>query len=63
MIIHILKAADLTETTSDASRMIEQGAVRIDGEKVTDRKLIISAGTTMVMQVGKRKFAKVTTSA
>jgi tyrosyl-tRNA synthetase len=40
--------------------MIQQGAVRIDGERVEDRKLEIEAGTTHVYQVGKRRFARVT---
>jgi tyrosyl-tRNA synthetase len=40
--------------------MIKQGAVRLDGEKIADRQLILMAGTTLVCQVGKRKFARVT---
>lgn len=58
-IAHLLKAAGLTSGTSDSFRMIKQGAVRIDGEKVSDKDLSISAGTTQVYQVGKRKFAKI----
>jgi tyrosyl-tRNA synthetase len=55
----VLKQAGLTPSTSDALRMIEQGGVRADGEKVTDRGLVFAAGTTVVLQVGKRKFARV----
>ena len=47
-------------STSDAMRMIKQGAAKIEGEKVTDNKLIIKAGSSAVYQVGKRKFAKIT---
>jgi len=49
----------LVSSTSEAFRMIKQGAVRIDGERVEDRSLEIAAGTTSVFQVGKRKFARV----
>lgn len=59
MIAHLLKEADLVASTSDAMRMIKQGAVKIDGEKVSDTKLTIAAGSTAVYQVGKRKFARV----
>lgn len=59
-IANLLKQANLTKSTSDAMRMIKQGAVKIDGEKVSDAKLEISAGQSAVFQVGKRKFAKVT---
>ncbi|MDG2394400.1 MAG: tyrosine--tRNA ligase, partial [Thalassotalea sp.] len=59
---NLLKQAGLVVSTSDAMRMIKQGAVKIDGEKVTDNKLICAAGTTAIYQVGKRKFAKVTLS-
>ena len=58
-IAHILKAAGLVSSTSDAFRMIKQGAVRIDGERVESRDLSIAGGTTHIYQVGKRKFAKV----
>ncbi|GLX83085.1 tyrosine--tRNA ligase [Thalassotalea eurytherma] len=61
-IANLLKEAGLVASTSEAMRMIKQGAAKIEGEKVTDNKLIISAGTTQVYQVGKRKFAKVTVS-
>jgi tyrosyl-tRNA synthetase len=56
----ILKAAGLTESTSESIRMIKQGGVRIAGEKVVDPKLIIHPGLAQVYQVGKRKFARIT---
>ena len=59
-IAHLLKEAALVSSTSEAFRMIKQGAVKIDGQKVEDRSLELAAGTTQVYQVGKRKFAKVT---
>ncbi|MGF1867605.1 tyrosine--tRNA ligase [Enterovibrio norvegicus] len=58
-IANLLKDADLVGSTSDAMRMIRQGAVKIDGEKVDDIKLVPAAGTA-VYQVGKRKFARIT---
>lgn len=58
-IANLLKMAGLVETTSEAMRMIKQGAVKIDGEKIDDQKLVISGATEHVYQVGKRKFAKV----
>ena len=58
-IAHLLKKAGLVSSTSEAFRMIQQGAVRIDGVRVDDRTLEISAGTTHVYQVGKRKFSRV----
>jgi len=59
-IANLLKEAGLVASTSEAMRMIKQGAAKIEGEKVNDNKLVINAGTTAVYQVGKRKFAKVT---
>ena len=59
-IANLLKDAGLVASTSEAMRMIKQGAAKIDGEKVTDNKLQVAAGTTAVYQVGKRKFARVT---
>lgn len=59
LIGHVLKASGLCPSTSDALRMIEQGGVRVDGEKVGDKALRLTAGHTYVLQVGKRKFAKV----
>lgn len=61
-IAHLLKAAGLVASTSEAFRMIKQGAVRIDGERIEDRGLTVAAGTTHIYQVGKRRFARVTIS-
>jgi len=58
-IANLLKQADLVKSTSDAMRMIKQGAVRIDGERVEDNKLTIATGAQHVYQVGKRRFARV----
>ena len=58
-IANLLRDAGLTKSTSDAMRMIKQGAVKIDGEKINDPKLLVGLGTTQVYQVGKRKFARV----
>ena len=59
-IAQVLKSAGVCPSTSDAHRMIEQGGVRVNGEKVSDKSLRLTAGVTYVLQVGKRKFAKVT---
>jgi tyrosyl-tRNA synthetase len=56
----LLKQAGLTSSTSESFRMIQQGAVKLDGEKVSDRGLELVAGTVVVAQVGKRKFARIT---
>jgi len=61
-IANLLKEAGLVVSTSDAMRMIKQGAAKIDSEKITDNKLRITTGTTAIYQVGKRKFAKITVS-
>ncbi|OGT54628.1 MAG: tyrosine--tRNA ligase [Gammaproteobacteria bacterium RIFCSPHIGHO2_12_FULL_41_15] len=58
-IAYILKQVGLVSSTSEALRMVQQGAVKIDGEKVSDDKLEIKKGTSHVYQVGKRRFAKV----
>jgi tyrosyl-tRNA synthetase len=58
-IANLLKQANLVVSTSDAMRMIKQGAVKIDGQKVTDSKLLISEKSEHVYQVGKRKFARI----
>ncbi len=58
-IANLLKDAGLTSSTSEAIRMINQGAVKIDGEKVSDPKLLIEAGSEHIYQVGKRKFMRV----
>ena len=62
-IANVLKDAGLTKSTSDALRMIKQGAVKINGEKVSNPKLSIGVGKKYVYQVGKRKFARVTIEA
>lgn len=62
-IANILKEAGLTESTSESIRMIKQGGVKIEGEKIADPKLMILPGTTHVYQVGKRKFARITLNA
>ncbi|HAY92675.1 tyrosine--tRNA ligase [Shewanella sp.] len=59
-IANLLKDADLVSSTSEAMRMIKQGAVKMDGEKLEDSRMTLLAGTVAVFQVGKRKFAKVT---
>jgi tyrosyl-tRNA synthetase len=56
----LLKEAGLVSSTSDAMRMAKQGAVKIDGEKVSDPKLVINTSGEAVYQVGKRKFARIT---
>lgn len=58
-IANILKEAGLVNSTSDAMRMIRQGAAKSEGEKIEDTKWVPAAGT-YVLQVGKRKFARVT---
>ena len=58
-IAQLLKQAGLTPSTSEALRMIDQGGVKIDGAKVSDRSLVLPVGTDAVFQVGKRKFARV----
>jgi len=58
-VANLLKEAGLTASTSEAMRMIKQGAVKIDGEKVTDAHLQIPVGTNHVYQVGKRRFARI----
>ena len=59
MIGHVLKDAGLVTTTSEAFRMMKQGAVKLDGEKIQDKGLALSKGIQCVCQVGKRKFARV----
>ena len=57
---NLLKDCGMTSSTSEAMRMIKQGAVRIDEKKITDTKHLISSGTSAIYQVGKRKFKKIT---
>jgi tyrosyl-tRNA synthetase len=56
----LLKQAGLVDGTSEAMRMIQQGAVKLDGERVNDKSVVVKAGTVVVAQVGKRKFARIT---
>ena len=58
-IAQVLKHAGLVASTSEAFRMIEGGGIRANGEKVSDKSLCLAAGETVVLQVGKRKFARV----
>jgi tyrosyl-tRNA synthetase len=60
LLAYVLKQTQLTTSTSEAMRMIDQGGVRIDGEKVSDKNLSLPSGKVVVLQVGKRKFARVT---
>jgi tyrosyl-tRNA synthetase len=59
-IAQVLKQAGLVPSVSEAARMIEQGGVKVDGEKVADKALKLASGTTVVAQVGKRRFARIT---
>ena len=59
-IAQLLKMAGLVESTSEAMRAIEQGGVKLDSEKVTDKNLQLNKGVTVIAQVGKRKFARIT---
>jgi tyrosyl-tRNA synthetase len=56
---HVLKQSGLTSSTSEALRMIDQGGVKLNGERVTDKALKLARGDRVVLQVGKRKFARV----
>ena len=58
-IAQLLKLAGLVESTSEAYRAIDQGGIKLDGEKVEDKNLQLNRGVTVVAQVGKRKFAKI----
>jgi tyrosyl-tRNA synthetase len=58
-IANLLKQAGLVESTSEALRMIKQGAVKVDGERLEDSKAMITAPSQHVYQVGKRKFARI----
>jgi len=57
---NLLKECGMTSSTSEAMRMIEQGAVRVDEKKIIDTKHIVSSNTSAIYQVGKRKFKKIT---
>ena len=56
----LIKQAGLAASSNVAARLIEQGAVRLDGERVTNIKTIVDAGTVLMLQVGKREFAEIT---
>ena len=58
-VAQVLKQAGLVASTSEALRMIDGGGVRLDGEKLSDKGRVLAAGETVVLQVGKRKFARV----
>ena len=60
LIAQLLKQAGLTPSTTEAQRMIEQGGVKLDSDRVSDKGLKIQPGRTVVAQVGKRKFARIT---
>jgi len=59
-IAQMLKLAGLVVSTSEAFRAIEQGGVKLDGEKISDKAFVLNKGSAVVAQVGKRKFANVT---
>jgi tyrosyl-tRNA synthetase len=59
-ITQLLKQLDLVPSTTEANRLIEQGGVKVNGDRVSDRALKLAKGGTYVVQVGKRKFARVT---
>lgn len=62
MIANALKESGLTSSTSESYRMIKQGAVRIGGDKVVDKQQTLKQGNEYLVQVGKRKFARITIS-
>jgi tyrosyl-tRNA synthetase len=59
-IVRLLKETQLVSSISEAGRMIDQGGVRVNGERVIDKALAAKRGETLVLQIGKRKFARVT---
>lgn len=59
LLVQLLKLANLTASTSESMRMINQGAVKLNEQKVTDKNIKLSQGETVVLQVGKRKFARI----
>ena len=60
-LVNLLKETGMVASTSEASRLIKQGGIKIDSKKVEDPKMLILAGTKQVYQVGKRKFLKIET--
>jgi len=61
-ITQVLKLAQLASSASEAARLIQQGGIKVDGGKVSDKALTLATGRTYLIQVGKRKFARVTIS-
>ena len=59
-VVNALKLSGLAASSSEAIRAIQQGGVRINGAKVDDRSAVIISGETVVLQLGKRKFARIT---
>jgi tyrosyl-tRNA synthetase len=59
-VTQVLKQAQLAGSASEAARLIQQGGIKVDGGKVVDKALTLAAGRTYLIQVGKRKFARVT---
>jgi tyrosyl-tRNA synthetase len=59
LLYQILKMAGLVTTTSEAGRLIDQGGVKLDGERVSNKQLRLQSGVSCVVQVGKRRFARV----
>jgi tyrosyl-tRNA synthetase len=55
----LLKQSGLVEGTSEAMRMIQQGAVKLNGERINDKSVVVKAGTVVVAQIGKRKFMRI----
>ena len=55
----LVRRAGLAKTNGEAMRLISQGAVRLDGERISDRALMVPTGSATVVQVGKRRFARV----
>lgn len=58
-ILSVMKGAGLVESTSEAGRLIKQGAVRVDGQRIDDRNWILEPKKVIILQVGKRRFAKI----
>jgi tyrosyl-tRNA synthetase len=58
-VAHLLRSVGLVDSTSEAFRLIEQGGVRIDGQRVDDRSVSIGPGEEHIVQVGRRRFARV----
>lgn len=59
LLVQILKQLDLVKSTSEANRLIEQGGIKFEGEKISDKQFMILSGQEGIVQVGKRRFAKI----